>query len=407
MSLPPHRFGDFVLDPANRRLLRDGIAVALNARYFDALTLLVREHGRLVGKQRFFDEVWAGSIVTDAALTQCIKEVRRALGDDAAAPRFVRTVPGHGYTFIAPVRVGNGDESVVAALPTMAPTASHGEAAAAISTGASANTGSVAVVAPPSSDVRSVVGADADHTRHVASALASGALADVAAAAAGGSLAGLLGGLLYGSALAVSPHAQGPGTLSVLLVMLALSLGVGMLGALGVGVGLSAARLLGRAPVWTLVGGALGGLVVGGFAKLLGTDVFSLLTGRAPADITGGFEGAVIGFAVAAGVVLGGDGSTMPSRARPALAAAITTGVAGAMLPFAGGSLMATSLASVAAAFDQSRLNVSPLGGLFGEPQFGAFAQAALGALEGGIFGGCVVAALAWKRAREHARVGR
>src|SRR5688572_13993974 len=102
MSPSRTRFGDFVLDAANRTLLRGGAEVSLNARYFDALALLVREHGRLVPKQRLFDEVWAGSVVTDAALTQCIKEIRRQLGDDATDPTFVRTVPGHGYTFIAP-----------------------------------------------------------------------------------------------------------------------------------------------------------------------------------------------------------------------------------------------------------------------------------------------------------------
>src|SRR5690606_9256294 len=66
-----HRFADFVLDIHNRSLERAGVPVALNARYFDALALLVREHGQLVGKQRFFEEVWRDAVVTDAALTQC------------------------------------------------------------------------------------------------------------------------------------------------------------------------------------------------------------------------------------------------------------------------------------------------------------------------------------------------
>ena len=61
----------------------------------------MREAGTLVTKDGFLDEVWAGVPVTDEALTQCIKSLRRALGDDAARPRFIETVPKHGYRFIA------------------------------------------------------------------------------------------------------------------------------------------------------------------------------------------------------------------------------------------------------------------------------------------------------------------
>src|SRR3954451_13514572 len=97
------RFDRFCLDPADRRLLRDGQPVELSARYLDALALLVREAGKLVSKDRFMDEVWRGVPVTDEALTQCIKTLRRQLGDDAGSPRFIETVPKHGYRFIAPV----------------------------------------------------------------------------------------------------------------------------------------------------------------------------------------------------------------------------------------------------------------------------------------------------------------
>src|SRR5687768_14214124 len=70
-------FGGFELDPANRRLSRDGVPVELNARYLDALVLLAGEQGRLVSKDRFLGEVWRGIPVTDEALTQCIKTLRR------------------------------------------------------------------------------------------------------------------------------------------------------------------------------------------------------------------------------------------------------------------------------------------------------------------------------------------
>ena len=102
----PYRFGSFTLDTAQRELRRDGAPVELGSRYFDALVLLVANAGELVGKDRFMDDVWRGVPVTDEALTQAIRTLRRALGDDAVAPRFIATVPKHGYRFVAPVTCG-------------------------------------------------------------------------------------------------------------------------------------------------------------------------------------------------------------------------------------------------------------------------------------------------------------
>src|SRR5919106_2851878 len=109
MTSGSFRFDRFVLDAGDRQLRRDEEPVELNARYFDALALMVREAGRLVSKDRFLEEVWRGIPVTDEALTQCIKTLRRQLGDDAADPRLIETVPKHGYRFIAPVELV-GDE---------------------------------------------------------------------------------------------------------------------------------------------------------------------------------------------------------------------------------------------------------------------------------------------------------
>src|SRR5690606_13331098 len=171
-----HRFADFVLDIPNRSLVRGGVPAALNARYFDALALLVREHGRLVGKQRFFDEVWGDTVVTDAALTQCVKELRRLLGDEAGDPRFIRTVPGHGYCFIAPVEeLAEGGEPLVAA--GIAPVAGDRPAA------------EPAFPLPATPALR-------------------GWLVEGGGAALGGAAAGVLGGLLYGSVLAFSPEGR-------------------------------------------------------------------------------------------------------------------------------------------------------------------------------------------------------
>lgn len=103
-----YRFEEFHLDVRNRELRRGAEVLALNAKYFDVLHLLVRQPGQLVEKQKIFEEVWEGVIVTDAALTQCIKDIRKLLHDEVAHPRFIKTVPKHGYMFIGRVAALNG-----------------------------------------------------------------------------------------------------------------------------------------------------------------------------------------------------------------------------------------------------------------------------------------------------------
>ena len=110
-SVSGFRFDDFYLDASNRQLSRGGEPVALNSKYFDVLLLLVKRNGQLVAKQRIFEEVWDGVFVTDAALTQCIKDIRKQLGDDASSPRYIKTVPKHGYIFIGAVVEANGHDT--------------------------------------------------------------------------------------------------------------------------------------------------------------------------------------------------------------------------------------------------------------------------------------------------------
>lgn len=103
-SLTGYRFDNIFIDLQNRRLLRDDLPVSLNSKYFDVLVLLVSRSGQLMEKRRIFEEAWPGIIVSDASLTQCVKEIRRQLQDDAIRPRYIKTVPKHGYMFIAPVQ---------------------------------------------------------------------------------------------------------------------------------------------------------------------------------------------------------------------------------------------------------------------------------------------------------------
>lgn len=109
-------FGEYHLDLRNRELRRGEELLALTSKYFDVLHLLVREQGKLVEKQKIFEEIWDGVIVTDAALTQCIKDIRKSLQDEVGSPRYIKTIPKHGYMFIAQAVPVNGQ-----ARPTVTP----------------------------------------------------------------------------------------------------------------------------------------------------------------------------------------------------------------------------------------------------------------------------------------------
>jgi DNA-binding winged helix-turn-helix (wHTH) protein len=96
------RFGEFVLSPRRRLLLRNGTPVALIPKYLDLLLLLVVRRHDAVSKRAIFDEVWSDVVVSDGALSQAVRTLRRTLGDDSREPRFIRTVSRHGYQFVSP-----------------------------------------------------------------------------------------------------------------------------------------------------------------------------------------------------------------------------------------------------------------------------------------------------------------
>ncbi|HEX6741083.1 MAG TPA: transcriptional regulator [Sphingomicrobium sp.] len=335
-----YSFDQFRLDPADRQLTRDGAPVEVNARYFDALALLVAEQGRLVSKDRFMGEVWRGIPVTDEALTQCIRTLRRQLGDDAARPRFIETVPKHGYRFVAPVAVVGAD--------------------------ARPHAGGL----DPRRDTLLLAGAGT----------------------VGGGIAGFIGGLVYGFAGASQPLAPGMGAVSVLLVLLCVTILVALIGGAGVSLGIAvASRRDGR--YWSVAGGAVGGLIVGAIVKFLGLDAFTLLIGRSPGDITGPFEGIVVGTAVGLAYAVAGFLEDRPRWQR--IAVAILFGAGGGLLvALLGGHMMGGSLDLLAHQFPDSRLRFDRIGAWFGEAGFGRVTQLATAALEGGLFGAGVVTAM-------------
>jgi DNA-binding winged helix-turn-helix (wHTH) protein/Tol biopolymer transport system component len=100
---PSYAFGPFLLDPSEHLLLRDGQPVPLTPKVFDILRLLVERHGHLVDKALFFEQVWPDSFVEEANLNRSIAVLRKALGESAAGPKYIETVPKRGYRFVAAV----------------------------------------------------------------------------------------------------------------------------------------------------------------------------------------------------------------------------------------------------------------------------------------------------------------
>src|SRR5262245_45454387 len=98
-------FDPFRLDPGNARLWRGEQAIALTPKAFAVLAYLLQHPGRLVTKDELLQAIWADSLVTDASLKVCIREVRKALRDQPQKPRFIETVHRRGYRFIAETTV--------------------------------------------------------------------------------------------------------------------------------------------------------------------------------------------------------------------------------------------------------------------------------------------------------------
>ena len=111
---PEHHiaFGPFRFDVTHGRLYREDQVISLRPRSLAVLRYLVEHPGRLVTKAEFGQHVWAGAHVTESVLRASVKDIRAALGDVAAAPRYLETVGRQGYRFL-----GGGDLAVPALSP--------------------------------------------------------------------------------------------------------------------------------------------------------------------------------------------------------------------------------------------------------------------------------------------------
>jgi predicted ATPase/DNA-binding winged helix-turn-helix (wHTH) protein len=121
MAEPAISLGPYRLLAARRLLLEGDKPVRLGGRAFDILTALVERAGEVVGKEELIARVWPATYVDEANLKIQISALRRALGDGQGDNRYVATVVGRGYNFVAPIR----GEELSQPSPTLAPAAPH------------------------------------------------------------------------------------------------------------------------------------------------------------------------------------------------------------------------------------------------------------------------------------------
>ncbi len=99
-----YEFGSFQLNPPERLLLCDGQPIPMTPKAFDLLVVLVERGGHLVEKEELLKAVWRGSIVEEGNLSVTVSFLRKALNDDRGLHRYIETVSGRGYRFVADVR---------------------------------------------------------------------------------------------------------------------------------------------------------------------------------------------------------------------------------------------------------------------------------------------------------------
>jgi len=135
MSAGSCYFEDFELDPSAYRLRRDGEVVRLERIPFELLCLLIEQRGRVVTREEILERVWGKGVFIDSenSINSAVRKIRRALNDDADAPRFIITVPARGYRFVASIQETDG--TIVApkgvSIPSLNSTSSPEEARAA------------------------------------------------------------------------------------------------------------------------------------------------------------------------------------------------------------------------------------------------------------------------------------
>lgn len=98
-----YRLGDCLIRPRLDRIERGDAVLHLKPKAMAVLDRLAQADGDVVTREELFDSVWPGAIVSDATLTQCVVELRQALGDSARASRYIETIPKVGFRLVAPL----------------------------------------------------------------------------------------------------------------------------------------------------------------------------------------------------------------------------------------------------------------------------------------------------------------
>lgn len=93
-------FDDFEIDLATREVRKSGAPLGMEPKVYDLLVFLVENADRVVDRDTILEHVWDGRIVSDAAISSCIKAVRMVLGDSGQAQRYIKTVHGRGFRFV-------------------------------------------------------------------------------------------------------------------------------------------------------------------------------------------------------------------------------------------------------------------------------------------------------------------
>jgi DNA-binding winged helix-turn-helix (wHTH) protein/TolB-like protein/tetratricopeptide (TPR) repeat protein len=115
-------FGHFRVDPVARRLWRrDGSPIPLTPRVFDTLLYLIEHCGAVLGKDELIAAIWPGRVVEENNLSQSVSALRRALSDGDRGARYILTVPGRGYRFVAEARAQSEGASGLAATGVVVP----------------------------------------------------------------------------------------------------------------------------------------------------------------------------------------------------------------------------------------------------------------------------------------------
>ncbi len=433
-----------MLSPRRRLLLRNGQEQPLIPRYFDLLLFLIERRAEAVHRRDIFDRIWTDVIVSDSALSQAIRTIRRVLGDDSREPRFVRTVSRHGYRFVFADVVEEDDEAewqpaqpapAVDTTPSVVAPEPY-EALLQRVTGSTANANEEEEQREAAERLHALGTAEAlrrlgTRPRHpFARALLrdtrwdvaeagvvpilgepapfatarelvglrlrrAAALAAVrwARASLGGGLAGVVGGT--GGALILMAAPGSAASLAVVPVLAMIGGACGALGGAGVGAGLSVAESIARSwrAVALVCGAAVGGGLAGSAAQWISRWSLAALVG-VNLDVGGGIEGVAIGAAAGLGYTLATlhsqGGMAAPRGSSRLVTAAVTAaacGIAALGIALSGRPLVGGTIHLIAQASAGSQATLTPLGRFLGETDFGPLTAALVATGESALFG--------------------